>query len=117
MRIVSPACGIGVLLSVGFACAQTPSDQKTVPTPTVARQPTKYDVATTRMGVLLADPAAKAVLAKYIPQLVDSADLQQATSMSLKDLQQALQAYAPDLLSDKVLAQIQGDFDKLPPIQ
>ena len=49
--------------------------------------------------------------------VVDSPDLQQASSMSLKDMQQAVQAYAPDLLSDKVLAQIQQDFDTLPPKQ
>lgn len=116
MRIVSPAYGIAMLLTVTVASAQAPSSQNTDPTQTAAPQPAKkYDVATTRLGVLLADPSAKAVIAKYIPQLVDSADLQQATSMSLKDMQLALQAYAPDLLSDKVLAQIQEEFEKLPP--
>lgn len=103
-----------MLFTVGVASAQTPG-QKSDPVQIAAPQAGKYSVATTRMGVLLADQDAKAVLTKYVPQLVDSQDLQQATSMSLKDMQQALQAYAPDLLSDKVLAQIQTDFNNLPP--
>ena len=85
MRIVSSVCGFLMLLTVGVAISQTPS-QKSNPPQSVAPQSGKYSVATTRMGVLLADPDAKAVLTKYIPQLVDSADLQQATSMSLKDI-------------------------------
>ena len=119
MRIVSSACGIAMLLTIGLAAAQTRPDQKTDPTPIeiVAAQSGKYDVRTSRLGVLLADPAAKAVLQKYIPQLVDSPDLQQATSMTLKDMQLALQAYAPTLLPDKVLTQVQEDFNKLPPKQ
>ena len=114
MRVVSSACGVLMLLTICVASAQPPSP-KSDPPQSVAPQAGKYNVATTRMGVLLADPDAKAVLTKYIPKLVDSPDLQQATSMSLKDMQLALQAYAPDLLSDNVLAQIQADFDKLPP--
>ena len=115
MRIVSTACAITFLLTIGITFAQTPSGQKAAPPPTVAPQTGKYDVATTRMGVLLDDPASRAVLEKYIPKLIESPDLQQATSMSLKDMQQALQPYSPDILSDKVLAQIQAEFDKLPP--
>jgi hypothetical protein len=45
---------------------------------------------------------------------LDSPELENATNMSLKDMQQALQAYAPDLLSDNVLAQIQEEFGKIP---
>jgi hypothetical protein len=95
-----------MLLAVFVASAQTPS-QKSDPVQIAVPQTGKYSVTTTRMGVLLADPDAKAVL-------VDSQDLQQATSMSLKDMQMALQTFAPDLLSDKVLAQIQTDFNNLP---
>jgi hypothetical protein len=102
-----------MLLAVFVASAQTPS-QKSDPVQIAVPQTGKYSVTTTRMGVLLADPDAKAVLVKYVPQLVDSQDLQQATSMSLKDMQMALQTFAPDLLSDKVLAQIQTDFNNLP---
>jgi hypothetical protein len=114
MHIVKSVCGALLLLTVCVASAQTPS-QKSDPVQIAAAQPGKYSVTTTRMGVLLGDPDAKAVLAKYVPQLIDSQDLQQATSMSLKDMQMALSAYAPDLLSDKVLAQIQTDFNNLPP--
>jgi para-nitrobenzyl esterase len=116
MHIASTMSGIAMLLATSLVPAQTPPAQNP-PAQAAAPQTAKYDVATTRLGVLLADAAAKAVLAKYIPQLIDSPDLQQATSMSLKDMQQSLQAYAPDLLSNKVLVQIQDEFEKLPPKQ
>ena len=115
MRVVSTACGITLLLAVGITGAQTPPGKKAPPPATVAPQTGKYDINTTRMGVLLDDPASKAVLEKYIPKLIESPDVQNATAMTLKDMQAALQPYAPDVLSDKVLAQIQADFDKLPP--
>jgi hypothetical protein len=115
MRVVSTACGIVLLLATGITFGQTPPSQKAAPPAAVAPQAGKYNVNTTRMGVLLDDPASRAVLEKYIPKLIDSPDVQNATAMTLKDMQQALQAYAPDLLSDKVLAQIQADFDELPP--
>jgi hypothetical protein len=115
MRVVSTAYSFTLLLAVGIAGAQTSPGPKAPPPATVAPQTGKYDINTTRMGVLLDDPASRAVLEKYIPKLIDSPDVQNATSMTLKDMQAALQPYAPDLLSDKVLAQIQEDFDKLPP--
>lgn len=115
MRIVSSVCGILMCLGAYIASAQTPPPtQKSDPVVLPAAEPGKYNVTTTRMGVLLKDPDSKAVLVKYIPQMVESQDLDQASNMSLKDMQQALQAYAPELLSDKVLAQIQGDLNKLP---
>jgi hypothetical protein len=68
-----------------------------------------------------ADPAAtqqiatRAVLVKHIPQLVEKSDIaERASGMTLKEMQEALRAYSPDLLSDEVLAKIDVDLAALP---
>ena len=67
------------------------------------------------MGTLLADPAAKAVLAKYLPKLIENPDMaERASGMTLKEMQEALKAYAPDLITDDMLAKIDTDFAALP---
>jgi para-nitrobenzyl esterase len=86
--------------------------EKTAPaqsgaTPATAGQ---YSTAVTTIGTLLGDPAAKAVLTKHIPTIVGNADIEQAASMTLKEVQQ----YAADQLTDKVLADIDVDLGKLP---
>ena len=59
--------------------------------------------------------AAKAVLVKHIPQLVEKADVaERASGMTLKEMQDALRAYSPDLLSDAVLQKIDVDLATLP---
>jgi hypothetical protein len=70
-----------------------------------------YSSATTPIGTLLDDPAAKAVLVKYIPDTVNNPQIDMARGMTLKDTQ----AYAPDSLTDAVLAKIDADLAKLPP--
>lgn len=67
-------------------------------------------VESTDLGTLLDDPAAKAVLAKHVPDLVGNGQIEMARAMTLKQLQQ----FAGDMLSDEKLAQIQADLDKLP---
>lgn len=76
MRIFALALAL-VLATPGFASAQTASS-------------TPYSSATTEIGVLLDDPAAR--------------------SMTMKDIQQ----YSPAALTDKLLAAIDADFAKLP---
>ena len=86
------------------------------PAPAAAtQQVARYSTSTTALGVLLADPAAKAVLVKHIPQLVEKADVaERASGMTLKEMQDALRAYSPDLLSDAVLQKIDVDLATLP---
>jgi hypothetical protein len=69
-----------------------------------------YTTGDTDIGTLLDDPAAKIVLTKHIPDMVNSAQIDQARSMTLKQIQQ----YAPDMLSDKVLADIDAELAKVP---
>jgi hypothetical protein len=108
MRHILLACAAALTLSAAA------SARAETPTPAAAPTP-KYSSSTTQMGTLLADPAAKAVLVKHLPRLVENPDMaERASGMTLKDLQDALKAYAPDLLSDEVLAKIDADLAALP---
>jgi hypothetical protein len=69
-----------------------------------------YTTQDTDLGTLLDDPAAKAVLLKYIPTIINNDQIDQARSMTLK----SLQGYAGDTLTDKALADIDAEFAKLP---
>ena len=70
----------------------------------------KYTTAETLVGTLLDDPAAKAILDKYIPGFTTNEQVDQARGMTLKEVQQ----YAPDSITDEVLAKIDAEFAKLP---
>jgi predicted naringenin-chalcone synthase len=114
MSIKSFAYGVAATLIVSQSFAQPPSTSKSTTAPVATSQAAKYDVSTTRMKVLLNDPDAKAVLNKYIPDLINSPDLQNASDMTLKDMQQALKPFAPNALPDEKLDAIQKDLAKLP---
>lgn len=70
-----------------------------------------YSTTTTEIGILLDDPAAKAILDKHVPGMTTNDQVDMARAMTLKDVQQ----YSPDAITDKVLAAIDADFAKLPP--
>lgn len=69
-----------------------------------------YTTAETEIGTLLDDPAAKAIIDKHVPGFSANDQVDMARGMSL----QAVQQYAPDMLTDKTLAAIDADFAKLP---
>jgi len=106
--IALAACGVG---ATSAAFAQVAPTQAA---PAAAKS--KYSTAKTQLGTLLEDPAAKAVLQKHVPKLVDGGgqNMDQASGMTLRELQAALKAYAPDLLTDKVLQDIDTDLAALP---
>lgn len=85
--------------------------QTTATPATATTAPTHYTTSTTDLGTLLDDPAAKAVIAQHLPELVKSDQIDQARGMSLKDIQ----PYSQDMLTDKILAEIDADLAKLPP--
>jgi hypothetical protein len=70
-----------------------------------------YTTAETPLGTLLDDPAAKAVLEKHLPQLVNGGQADQARPLTLR----AIQQYAPDQFTDKLLDAIDADLAKVPP--
>jgi hypothetical protein len=74
-----------------------------------------YSTTATPMGVLLANPAAKAVLTKELPQLMERMgdNMERVSGMTLKEIQDSLKAYAPDVLSDAKLAEIDLELAKI----
>ena len=99
---------IAALLTVVPAVAQAQSTPQAAPAPAAASA--GYNTTDTDLGTLLDDPAAKAVLAKHIPAVIASEQIDMARGLTLK----ALQNYSPDKLSDEVLSKIDVDLAKLP---
>jgi para-nitrobenzyl esterase len=93
-----------LLLAPATAFAQT------APAQTAAPAAAHYNTTDTEIGTLLDDPAAKAVLDKHIPGFSTKDQIDMARSMTMKGIQQ----YAPDMLTDQVLADIDVDLAKLP---
>ena len=81
------------------------------PAPSAAAPPAHYTTAGTDLGTLMEDPASMAVLNKHIPEMFKSEQINQARSMTLKEVA----AYAADTLTDQLLASIDADLAKLPP--
>jgi len=75
-----------------------------------AAPPTGFSVATSTIGDLLDHPAAKAVFAKYLPDVVSNPQIDQGRGMTLPEIVQ----YVPDLTPDK-LSSIDADLKALPP--
>ena len=76
------------------------------PAPVAAEEKQAYSTAETTLGVLLEDPAAKAIIDKHIPGLTDNPSISMAAGMTLK----ALQAMAGDKVTDEMLAAVDADF-------
>jgi para-nitrobenzyl esterase len=108
MRIPVILAAAALLLPTAtFAQAAAP------PAPTAAPAPAarSYSTAETDIGTILDDPAAKAVVGKYLLATIANPQIEMARSLTLK----ALQQYSPDTITDEVLAKIDADFAKLPP--
>jgi hypothetical protein len=88
----------------------------TVTVPAVAEetaapaQKVAYSTADSSLGVLMDNPATKAVLDKHMPGLTSNPQLTQARSLTLKQLQQ----FAPDRFSDDLMAKIDADLAPIP---
>lgn len=109
MRLTPLAAGLVLTAAASSAFAQAAPPAS--PTPAVASTTPSghYSAATTDLGTMLDDPAAKAVLVKDIPTIVGNDQIDMARGMTLKDLQQ----YSPDL-TDQKLAAIDADLAALP---
>jgi len=111
---------MSILLSIALAAAQAgapapmpmtmpmsgpmPGPMSAVPAPT------GYTTAATPVGTLIADPAAKIILEKYLPGISSNPRLQAVLSVPLK----SIQPYAPDKITDAKLAAIDADLAMLP---
>jgi para-nitrobenzyl esterase len=70
----------------------------------------RMDAKTTPLGDLLDSPAAKAIVAKYLPALVASPQIDMARGLTL----QAIQGFMPNVITDEALNNIDADLKKLP---
>ena len=75
-----------------------------------AKRSGHYTSLTTPIGQLLDDPAAHAILEKYIPQIVKMDQIKMARGLTLS----ALQVYIPAMLSEATLKQIDQDLAQIP---
>jgi cytochrome P450 len=71
---------------------------------------TRYSTADTKIGALLADPAAKAVIDKYFPGISDDKRIGMAKSMTLR----AVQKFAPDKFTTEALDAADAELAPLP---
>lgn len=69
-----------------------------------------YSTSTSSIGTLLDNPATKAILVKYLPDLVSNPQIEMAKGMTLKQIQ----SYSADTVTDEVLAKIDADLAKVP---
>lgn len=104
MRFVGTAL-ISFAILAGPVVAQAPQSVATD-----ASAPAHYTTADTDIGTLLDDPAAKAIVTKYLPQLTSNDQIDQARPMTLK----AIQPFASDMITDEALAKIDADLAKIP---
>ncbi|WP_156139578.1 hypothetical protein [Sphingomonas sp. 35-24ZXX] len=71
----------------------------------------RYDVRVTNLGMLLDDPAAKAVIDNRIPGLSSEPQIDLGRSLTLL----ALMEFVPDRITTETLVAIQTDLNTLPP--
>lgn len=78
---------------------------------TALAKPAPYSAAATRLGVLLADPAAKAILARLFPDLLASRAVAAgyANRMTLRSLKR----FRPGSFTDAKLNQADAEFARL----
>lgn len=100
MRLVALSCALAMASSAALAQS----------TPSASAPAAQYSTSATDIGTLLDDPAAKAILSKRLPELVKSDQIDMARAMTLKQIQE----YAPDVVTDKALADVDAELAKLP---
>jgi hypothetical protein len=95
------AATLSVLLLSCFSMTITEAQS-----PPAAAAAAHYTTSDTEIGTLLDDPAAHAIVDKYLPGVLSGDQIDMARSMTLK----AIQPYAADRISDEALAKIDADF-------
>lgn len=90
--------------------AATPALAQTAPAAPAATQAAAYS-ADTPLETVVADPAAKAVLDKTLPNLAKHPAFEQFKAMSLRQLQ----PYSQGAISDEALAKVDADLKALAP--
>ena len=106
MRAV--VCLAAFLVTIPLTAAMAQSHAVTSAPPAAAAQ-AAYNTNDTDIGTILDDPAARAIVDKHIPGFSAGEQVDMARGMTLK----AIQQFASDRITDRVLAEIDSDFAKL----
>ncbi|MDE2597609.1 MAG: hypothetical protein KGL44_12095 [Sphingomonadales bacterium] len=77
---------------------------------TTATAKAAFSTADTDLGTLLDNPATKAVLSKYIADMIANPQIDMARALTLRQLQ----SYSGDKLTDDTLAKIDAELAKIP---
>jgi hypothetical protein len=107
MRRIAFLASLAVAAASGAVFAQAGS---AAASPEASAPAKAYSSDRTPIGTLLADPAAKAVLEKYIPSVVDSPQIGRASGYTLK----FIKPFSHGQITDADLAGIDADLAKLP---
>jgi hypothetical protein len=99
-----------IILATALLAITAQFDMALAQTPPKAAVPAHYSTSDTDIGTLIDDPAAHAIVDKYLPGVLSGDQIDMARSMTLK----AIQPYAADRISDKALADIDTELAKLP---
>lgn len=98
------------ILGASLTIAQPVMAETKAPEAKPAAANVAYSTATTKIGALIANPAAKAIVDKHVPGFSDNPSLEMAAEMTLRDIQ----PMAGDKLTDEILAAIDADLKALP---
>jgi hypothetical protein len=99
------------LLAATFAAAITAPLSVNAAEPAAASAPAAaLSTSTTSIGTLLDNPTTKAIVTKYLPDLVSNPQIEMARGMTLKQIQ----SYSSDTVTDEVLGKIDAELAKLP---
>ncbi len=82
----------------------------TAATAAVSTAKPAFSTADSDIGTLIDNPVTKAVLMKYMAELVSSPQLDMARAMTLRQIQ----GYAPDKITDDMLGKIDADLAAVP---
>ena len=108
--LVATTVAGATLIAAPVALAQSTPAPAASSMATPAATPTHYTTSDTTVGTLLDDPAAKAVVSKYLPDIINNPQVERARGITLKQMQ----TYVPDAVPDAVLAKIDADLAGLP---
>ncbi len=99
------------LLAATFAAAITaPLSVNAAEPASVSAPAAALSTSTTSIGTLLDNPTTKAIVTKYLPELVSNPQIEMARGMTLKQIQ----SYSSDTVTDEVLEKIDAELAKLP---
>jgi hypothetical protein len=94
-----------VLVALAVTLAAAPAIAETAP-------PAHYSAANTLIGTLLANPAARAVIGRRFPMLLQSRAV--ASGMANRMTLRSLKRFKPAIFTDAALAAIDADFAHMP---